>query len=77
MFPYIYFNIQIFSNTIFDIYYITPIIIKLCLSFIVKIYTIFYDLYIVVNFHVLKKKYVISTKQFKKNKKRKLQKMGM
>lgn len=77
MFLYIYLNIKIFSNTIFVIYYIIPIIIKLCLPFIVKIYTIFYDLYIVVNFYLSKKDYVITTKKSKKNKKKKLQKIEM
>lgn len=48
---------------------------EFCLSFIVKIYTIFENLYISVNFHTLKEGYAIITKQSKKNKKKKLQKV--
>lgn len=48
---------------------------KLCLPFIIKVYTTFQDLYIAINIHTSKKSYAVTTKYSKKNKKGELQKV--
>lgn len=72
MLLHIYLNIKTFFNAFFVIYHITIIIIKFCLLSTIKIYTIFQNLYIMINLYILKECYAITTKQSKKDKKREL-----
>lgn len=40
---------------------------ELCQLFIIEVYTIFQDLYIIVNLYISKEYYLITIKQYKKN----------
>lgn len=51
------------------------IIIEFCSSSTIKIYITFQDLYIIINIYASKENYTITIKHFKKNRKKKLQKV--